>query len=184
MLTIHMTNSAFWLTVLFTFVAMAICFIDSLMQQDGQHKSISHVAGFVLAIFLIVLMFGKYGPVNSTMWKSKVISELYDEKFVEGETYHSVEFLGKKSVVMNPSDSLYYIDMGNGAVVSYNRILRERMCRTCKQFTYGDISDSAFVYRVQKSKPRFWNSGPLLIFSKSQDLLLQGSQSLEVITKK
>ena len=180
-LAFYMTASAFWWTFAFIFISMIICIIDA-AHSEGEN-GISHVSGIFLLVWLIVMSIFRFGPSKDTQWKSEVIESFNGGDHIEERVYHSVEFIGKRAAVMNPSDMRWYVDMRNGAMVSYNRIMNEGMCRMCDQFDKGAQGDTIYIYRVQKDAPHFWNSGPVYFFSKHQDLVLQGSQSMEVIVK-
>ena len=166
-----------------TFVAMAISLVQAL--SDTKSKGdLSHVVVVVLFLWLIALLIGRFAQPSKTEWKTEVLEDMNMDGQIEERIYHEVEFLGKKPAIMNLSDSRWYVDMGNGAMVSYNRIRNEGMCRMCDQFKDGEKGDTIHVYRVQKDKPHFWNAGPVYFFSKHPDLFLQGSQPMEVIVGK
>ena len=113
--------------------------------------------------------------------KEQLIAHLTAIQEPEEEVYYEVQFLGRRPVKFNPSDKRNYVILEDGRMISYNRIVNEQMCRTCKQFTESGYVDSLYVYRVQREEPHWYGSSDIeLFFSKEEDIFLGNSQSVLV----
>lgn len=172
------STSAFWFVIVVALLVLGLTIAQSVKDGDSAARSTSIA---VLSVFLIVSFIFNFGKLrNDKSWKAEAISDITGGEYVEERLYYDVEFMGGKASVFNYSDARWYADMGNGSMISYNRIRNERLCRMCDQFKEGSVRDSIYVYRVQKDEPRWWNSGPVLFFSKHPDIFLQGSQRMEL----
>jgi hypothetical protein len=167
---------AFWSTI----VVLVILLIMVIFDKDGNEDE--KVAKGLLIVFLIIAMTVANFCERNEAWRSKVISDIRGEQNIEERTYHQVTFLGKKSTIFNYSDARWYVNMGNGSMISYNKIMNESMCRRCEQFKEGSMIDSIYVYVVQKDPPKWYNEGPVMFFSKYPDLFLESVKKTPIKT--
>ncbi len=183
-LVFFMTNSAFWWVFVFSVVLLVLSAIVSLDDDGGKGAFATFVFWMSLIGFLLLCASHFDESLSSTeRWRSELIAEISPNNYIEERAYHEVEFLGKRPTFPNLSDGRRYVDLGNGVMISYNRIMNEGMCRVCEQFNTWEVKDSVYVYRVQKGAPRWWRSGPVMIFSKHPDIFLQSYQRVEVTSK-
>lgn len=169
----YWSTPAFWCSV-----AALVLFILMTTIRNSSAKDDSSLGFFTIILMIISLLviFVAHFGVKDKAWRSEAVADITGGSFIEERTYHDVEFLGKKTAIFNFSDARWYVDMGNGSMVSYNRIMNEAMCRRCEQFKDGSMYDSIHVYRVQKDKPSIWSEGPVMFFSKHADIFLQATR--------
>lgn len=172
------STSAFWSTIVVGLLVFALTLAQSAKNGENNTRTLAMVVLGVSMTMMFIVNFGN--DHDQKTWKAEAISDITGGEYVEERLYYDVEFMGGKASVFNYSDARWYADMGNGSMISYNRIRNERLCRMCDQFKEGSVRDSIYVYRVQKDEPRWWNSGPVLFFSKHPDIFLQGSQRMEL----
>lgn len=179
-LVIFWTKSAFWWTFIFAIVIMVF---SAIIAFDDKTHGKGTALFWLTAIGFAGLCLFNFDVSKNEKWRYDIMAEISPNDYIEERAYYEVEFLGKKPTFPNLSDARRYVDLGNGSMISYNRIMSEGMCRVCEQFKTWDTKDSVYVYRVQKDAPHWWNSGPVMIFSKHPDIFLQSSQRVEVNSK-
>lgn len=140
------------------------------------------VAAAATLVIMMLFVFAAYNRYEYDLdLKQRLLNDISNVSTFEDVTYHKVEYLGSRSVVVNPADGHFYVDLGNGAMISFDRIFIERMCRSCEQFQSANTSEQIHLYRVQREPKGVFNDDePVLFFSKQQDIYLQSMQSIVV----
>lgn len=181
LLIIYWTSATQWWLIAPTLAIFAFFFFRqaAIIDNKGGDNTMMVIPGVACCLFFIASVCVTFSNVAAD--NKEMSDALSAAPPVEECQYHQVEFLGIKPIQYNPSDGRRYVNMGTGEMISFNRIVIERMCRTCAQFADPKTGgDSIFVYKVQKDAPHWWNAGPVLYFSLSRDIFLEGSQSVKL----
>lgn len=183
-LIIYWTAATQWCIVVPCLVVFAFSFFRQaiVMDNKGENSYSMALPGTLCCLLFIGSMIVTYTDVAHD--NKEMADALSAAPPIEERRYHSVQFLGLKPIQQNQADGRYYVNMGSGEMLSFNRIALERMCRTCAQFsnTTALRNNSVFVYKVQVDAPHWWSSGPVLYFSLTRDIFLEGSQSVQIGT--
>lgn len=170
----------FLFSLIFSLVVLVLSIVAARKSKDDA-EGYSFFASAVIGFFIISTIVAYSITSGDLNLKNQLIEEINNTPPTEDVIYHKVEYIGTRWVLQNPADKRWYVDMGNGSMVSFDRIVKEEMCRTCVQFLEPDGGKFVYLYRVQKKPKGFFNSdAPVLYFSKGQDIYLQSMQTINV----
>ncbi len=166
---------------LFTEIFLLVFFVLSIFAVRKNSLGSSTAILVISVLLMLAVLIGYAGDHQDSGMKQHLLDEINGVASFDDVAYHKVEYLGVRPVVDNPADGHFYVDLENGAMISFDRIFIEKMCRSCAQFKQANKSDKVHMYRVQREpKGTFNDDSPALLFSKEQDIYLQSMQSIIV----
>ena len=173
LLTIYWSPSIFWWIILPIVVLGGVLRFRA-AQGDSSGFDIVDVAATILLIAWVLLqsLTCFLGPPHQDRHNEIVANEIKGIKAAQEERFYRVKNLGKKQVLVNPADSLWYVRMGDGSMIGFAEIIANRRCRSCDQFKKAPTGDSIYVYEAYTSDSEWFND-PKTFFSQQKDIVLE-----------
>lgn len=134
------------------------------------------------ASFLFLLFMG-FSFIDREDMLEILIAQKTKTTSVDDIKYDKVTFMGKYPTRFNMADQRPYI-IHNEGLVSYHKVIGDKMCRNCDQFSSYSSADSVYLYLAVKPKNWFFSSQQKqIIFSKVRDFYLETFTEQKEITK-